>query len=361
MVFRAITVPLGGSGDLAAGLDLPAVTAAALAQAGGVLVRTLYLATPDGLVADGLVADGLVADGLAADGLAIEGPTPRGSAANGLAPGGPTTSDLLEGPPQAALLGYHRPRTAQEKLTAFGGSAEWRDGLIEFADAEARRRGAVSVKTQFEGALPPRPPSYYRQSTEFTCGPAALMTGLARIGLAGAPDQAEELQLWREATTILATDPYGLALAAVRRGATAEVVASAESTLARTNPLAVVDRGAGEFFEQVYRAQARAAGIPGEVRGFDVAEVASRVQAGQVVILLVDELEMHGEACPHWVAVTGFEAGVAFVEDPWTDSDYGETWIDAHELAVREEDLAALMWTGDPPVQAFIALGREDS
>jgi hypothetical protein len=210
------------------------------------------------------------------------------------------------------------------------------------------------------GAAPevPLDVAYYRQTTEFTCGPVALMMGLAELGLAAAPSLAEELQIWREATTILATDPHGLALAAVRRGARAEVVTSAASVLVLSNPLAVTDRNAALFLERSYRSEAVAAGIPSQVRQFEVAEVAQRVSAGQVLILLIDELEMHGEACPHWVAVTAFEDGVARLEDPWTDAHFGETWVDAHRLAVRPADLAALMWTGNPPVQAFVALSR---
>jgi hypothetical protein len=176
--------------------------------------------------------------------------------------------------------------------------------------------------------------------------------------LAGAPSLAEELRVWREATTILATDPHGLALAAARRGAQAEVVASAASVLALSNPLAVADRAAALFLERAYRAAAAPAGLPSDIRGFDVAEVITRVKSGQVVVLLIDELEMHGEACPHWVAVSAVEDGVARLEDPWTDADFGETWVDAHRLAVRPADLSALMWTGAPPVQAFIALTR---
>jgi hypothetical protein len=85
-------------------------------------------------------------------------------------------------------------------------------------------------------------------------------------------------------------------------------------------------------------------------------EMRRRVLAGQAVVLLVDELEMHGEACPHWVAVTGFEDGVFLIEDPWTDEEFGESWVDSHALAVRPESLERLAHTGAPAFQALLAV-----
>ncbi len=68
------------------------------------------------------------------------------------------------------------------------------------------------------------PLPWFQQTTEFTCGPAALMMAMASLNKKIKPSQELELDLWREATTIFMTSghggchPLGLALAAKKRG-----------------------------------------------------------------------------------------------------------------------------------------------
>ena len=70
---------------------------------------------------------------------------------------------------------------------------------------------------------------YYRQTLDFTCGPAALMMAMKALDPALELDRKLELRLWREATTIFMTSghggcgPYGLALSAHRRGFDLEI------------------------------------------------------------------------------------------------------------------------------------------
>lgn len=64
----------------------------------------------------------------------------------------------------------------------------------------------------------------YFQTTEFTCGPAALLMAMAALDPAYKPSRLEELKIWREANLIYMGDgqagcgPHGLAVAAIRRG-----------------------------------------------------------------------------------------------------------------------------------------------
>jgi len=70
---------------------------------------------------------------------------------------------------------------------------------------------------------------WYQQTTGFTCGPASLMMAMATLDGRRQPDQATELDIWREATTIFMTSghggchPFGLALAAHKRGFDARI------------------------------------------------------------------------------------------------------------------------------------------
>lgn len=78
---------------------------------------------------------------------------------------------------------------------------------------------------------------WIQQTTTFTCGPTALMMAMRGLSKNYQPTQHEELQIWREATTIFMTSghggchPIGLALAATHRNYPVEVWINKETTL----------------------------------------------------------------------------------------------------------------------------------
>ncbi len=71
-----------------------------------------------------------------------------------------------------------------------------------------------------------RPAGHWPQSFPFSCGPSALASVLTALGWSPTQDRLrEELEIWRESTAVgcPGTHPFGLALAAARRGFLAEV------------------------------------------------------------------------------------------------------------------------------------------
>ncbi|HEX5419371.1 MAG TPA: peptidase C39 family protein, partial [Gammaproteobacteria bacterium] len=50
---------------------------------------------------------------------------------------------------------------------------------------------------------------YYRQTLDFTCGPAALMMAMKALASDLKTDRALEIELWREATTVFMTSGVG--------------------------------------------------------------------------------------------------------------------------------------------------------
>ena len=87
---------------------------------------------------------------------------------------------------------------------------------------------------------------WYQQTTDFTCGPSALMMAMSSLNKKVACSQSLELEMWRESTTIFMTSglggthPFGLALAAQKRGFAAEVIINNQTPLfidgVRTDP-----------------------------------------------------------------------------------------------------------------------------
>lgn len=295
---------------------------------------------------------------------------------------------------ELVALGYHRPGTRQHKLTELTGDAELLGELL--AAVVDTVGGVLSVKLEFPGAVsqswrealdrvgfePLRAPvqagglpttaatpvgfvyrvggwrsaelPYYRQTTEFSCGPVAVGTALSAQQGSVPLDRAGEIGLWREATSMPACDVHGLVVALAGRGTlpVAAVVSSAEPLFCESGAAWEIDLR--RFAQAEFRAAAAAQGLPVEYRWFEVSEVVELVRAGRIVVLLIDELLMHGEVCPHWVVVHGNVDGALLVEDPWTDAEFGESWVDAHELVVDHAALDRMAAWGDPPVRSML-------
>lgn len=299
--YRAIEIPAGDFDEDALSLDvsLPAETLAAAQKAQGALLRTLF-------VAHG--GEGQV----------------------------------------TACLGYHRPHTAQLKLCALSGAARLHEGLLAYAGQYAQARDLM-LKTEL-GALAPAATAafeqrarseHYRQTTDFTCGAVATLDAHKRLGLRGPLNRTDEVALWREATMVVACDPYGLTLASARRGCAPTVYVSKTGCVLepKKDSFGLTDPVLARDIQLAFEAQVHEEDIPVVVSTFDASDIACALDEGHVVIVLVDEVHWHGERCPHWVTVVRHEGDRFFIDDPWCDLEFGESAVDAYELAVDAADL----------------------
>lgn len=264
----------------------------------------------------------------------------------------------------AALLEYHRPHTASCTLSALSGDGELAAGLLDFAERKSHASGSVDVRHDASADIGEHRhrqayARHYRQTTEFTCGPVAVLNALHRRGVVPGIDREAELRVWREATLVLACDPYGLAVAASRRGITPVAeVSTDDPVLDPSDRIGIIDPLLAVDAQRDFQRQAHEAGITVNVRPFNAQDIARYVRQGHIVVVLIDEQPMHGEHCPHWVTVTGWredEAGdVLLIDDPWTDEAYGETAVDGYQLAVRLADADTMIRYGKQPKQAML-------
>lgn len=282
--------------SLPSGLALPAATLAAAQKAQGALLRTLFIAAG-----------------------------PEGT---------------------AALLGYRRPHTAQLKLCALDGDSSLFDRLLRYASQETQKLG-LDVKTELGDAsqhltVAPRTahPANYHQTTEFTCGPVAVLDALLRKGVVERITRDEEIALWREATMAVACDPYGLALACKRRGLAPSVyVSRAGCILDPASGTGILNKALARDTQLSFERQAREEGIPIRVGDFDSSDIARFLDEGRIAVLLIDEWHWHAERCPHWITVTGRRNKRFYLDDPWHDREYGESAVDTSGLAIDKNDL----------------------
>ncbi len=205
------------------------------------------------------------------------------------------------------------------------------------------------------------PVPYYPQSLDFTCGPAALMMAMRAVGWTTPFSQAEEVALWREATTVFmltghgGTSAHGLAVAARRRGVRARVWTGDDA-------VPFLDSVRQDEKKTVIALSHRAfvaalADDPEAVRigEFGERDVVAQLQAGVVPIVLVSGWRFHAEKVPHWVVVTGWDDDYLYVHDPLVPE--GRQRADALHLPLPRRQFAALARYGRARHRAMVLVG----
>lgn len=206
----------------------------------------------------------------------------------------------------------------------------------------ARRRGfyqdggdAVVMEKSLWTASGAEPP-FYAQTLDFTCGPCALMMAMAGLDPSTRLDRGSEIGLWREATTIFMASghggcsPFGLALAAQRRGFRTTVYAPPPGVLfvdsvRDADKKAVIDLAERGFLADLRRTDAE---IRHQPLRLDM--LVEHIRRGEMPIVMIGLWRLHREQGAHWVAVAGFDGHVLRVLDPISPT--GPTTISAREF-----------------------------
>ena len=164
---------------------------------------------------------------------------------------------------------------------------------------------------------------YYNQSLDFTCGPSSLMMAMKALDRRQAIDRKHELQLWREANTVYmgeghpGSGPYGLALAAWRRGFLPELWLSHRGPFLLGYQKQKPRRTVSGLIQREDEKLVKTARIPSRVRRWAVKDLAAAITQGKIPLVLVSTTLFHGDDGPHWVAVAGIDAENLYINDPW--------------------------------------------
>jgi ribosomal protein S18 acetylase RimI-like enzyme len=206
---------------------------------------------------------------------------------------------------------------------------------------------------------------WIRQSTPFTCGPACLMMAMAALDDSRKWPASEELQIWREATTIFMTaghggsHPLGLALAARTRGFQAEV------WINRHGPL-FVDSVRGEDKKQIVRAvdrdfrqRADDTGIPLHYADISQDTLVAALDEGAVPLMLISTWRMDRKKAPHWVVISGYDERCFYVHDP--DPDANQSPLDCQFMPIDREELSSMSAFGRARLRTAVIIRRTES
>lgn len=205
---------------------------------------------------------------------------------------------------------------------------------------------------------------WYQQTTSFTCGPAALMMAMSSLDRQRPMTQKEELDIWREATTIYMTSghggchPIGLALAAHARGFEAQVNINKESPAFVAGVRNPHKKAVMTTVDEQFREKARVAGV--KVRKRDVTQglIDHWLKQGYAVLMLISTYNMDGKKMPHWVTVTGMDDLCLYVHDPDPDEE-SQTPLDCQHMPIAREDFARMSVFGSERLRTAVVLKRK--
>lgn len=200
---------------------------------------------------------------------------------------------------------------------------------------------------------------WYQQTTDFTCGPSALMMAMCALNNRYEMTQEKELSLWRTATTIFMMSghggchPVGLALAAVNEGYAAKVVINQDVPLfvdgvRDTNKKMIV-----ENVESQFMAEARRKGISVEISDWRIDVIDQTLKAGGAVLCLISTYAFDKKKVPHWVAVTSCDPHCYYLHDP--DASEGQP-VEYQHIPVAREDFLRLASYGTRKVRTLVLL-----
>lgn len=201
---------------------------------------------------------------------------------------------------------------------------------------------------------------FYEQTLEFTCGSSSLMMAMQALRPDLVLDRTLELRIWREATTVFMTSghggcgPFGLALAAHRRGFAVEVFINDQGVPLVDSVRNPEKKEVMRLVHEDMQEEVRRLGIPVHYRTLSLDELAVRFEAGAVPMVLISSYRIYQEKFPHWVVVTGFDAHFVYVHDPYVDYDNGETTLDSINMPIQREEFSRMSRYGRVGLQAVV-------
>lgn len=205
---------------------------------------------------------------------------------------------------------------------------------------------------------------WYQQTTEFTCGPSALMMAMCSLEPQKPMDQLTELDIWREATTIFMTSgrggchPVGLALSAVKRGFQAEVWINQQTTLFLDGVRNLQKKAVLHVVDQHFRQQAVDQGIVVQQADVSQQHIEQWLDEGAAVLMLISTYRMDGKKAPHWVAVSAIDEHCLYVHDPdpGDDEQTAQTSLDCQYMPIARSDFDRMSMFGKDKLRSAVII-----
>ncbi len=234
------------------------------------------------------------------------------------------------------------------------------------ADYYADHEAALRFEKLLSGQIPqPAPaPPYYRQTLDFTCGPACVAMALAWADPSMKPSRAVELSLWRQATTIFMTsglggcEPYGLAVTLKKHGLSPAIHVSRKGLYFLDGVRSEEKRMVMRLTQEEFRREARELAIPTEA-SLSAATLEKALTTGALAIVLVSGYRMFSTKSPHWVLAWGHDGRHVFIHDPFVDPDALETPTATANLPIPAAEFQRMARYGSDALRAAILVTKD--
>lgn len=196
---------------------------------------------------------------------------------------------------------------------------------------------------------------YYTQGTEFTCGPSSLMMAMKTFNPNYEMTLSNELQIWREATTIFMTSghggcgPHGLALSAWRRGYRAEMYLSRNEVLFLASVRNEEKKKIIELVHRDFEKKIATTNIKVFKKKFTLPDLKNVLKKGGIPLVLITTYHFDNNRAPHWVVVTAYDDGYVYIHDPdqYQDSDHAGVVSRVHIPIPDDQFLKISRWGAD--------------
>ncbi|OEY67275.1 GNAT family N-acetyltransferase/peptidase C39 family protein [Marinobacter sp. X15-166B] len=211
-------------------------------------------------------------------------------------------------------------------------------------------------------AFPPVP--YYPQTTDFSCGPAALMMAMAALDQHQPLTTLEELKIWREATTIFmlaghgGCGPHGLALSAWHRGFEVRAYISKEGALFRDTVRSEDKKRVLKLVHEGFLQDIRSTDIALHHNPLSLDDMEQALKAGRIPVILISTWQLNRSRVPHWVTVCALDEQFVYLHDPEIDLEEGDTIADKQHLPIDRKVFNRMSRYGrQQPLQAAVVVG----
>ncbi|MFM2481851.1 GNAT family N-acetyltransferase/peptidase C39 family protein [Celerinatantimonas sp. YJH-8] len=207
---------------------------------------------------------------------------------------------------------------------------------------------------------PSRP--YYAQTTPFTCGPASLMMAMQALDATHLMTRQQELQIWREATTIYMTSGHGgcaaegLALAAWRRGFQVSLFTNTVETPFIDGVRSEDKKSVLKLVHQTFCEELAQTDVNIYHQALDVNSLFQYLTQGAVALTLVSTWRLNRNKAPHWVMVAHADTQHLYLNDPDFDTDRRLTPTDLIQMPITPEEFRAISQFGRSRMQASIVI-----
>ncbi len=210
---------------------------------------------------------------------------------------------------------------------------------------------------------------FYRQTLDFTCGPASLMMAMKALRPSMRLDRRLELRLWRESTTVFMTSghggcgPHGLALAAHHRGFGVRLFLRQPGPMFLDSVRNAEKKEVLRLVQEDFIDEIRTEGLPVTSGAASVVDLEQVIRDGGIPVVLISSYRIYRERAPHWVVVTGVDRHFVYITDPFVDLTDGRTPTDCVNMPITRDAFDRMARYGRSGQQAAVMVygGRPDN